>query len=219
MQRGRAPASAPSAIDASHSRETACLQGNHAATYRSRQVGRYADNCVAEWEEVGYLRHREAGPGWRGSSHSATSDRLTLPSWTCALAFHGTFDHTLDAKNRLTVPSKLRAALRRGRVPRRGARTVRLAVSADDLFGADRRGPRGLQPAVRRRRASSSASSAPTPTTVELDSAGRVMLAPSSAGARGHRAGRRRHRRRRLLGDLGPRHLGGLRPDLAARGH
>jgi MraZ protein len=27
------------------------------------------------------------------------------------LAFHGTFEHTLDAKNRLTVPSKFRAAL------------------------------------------------------------------------------------------------------------
>ncbi len=27
------------------------------------------------------------------------------------MAFNGTFDHTLDAKNRLTVPSKFRAAL------------------------------------------------------------------------------------------------------------
>jgi len=27
------------------------------------------------------------------------------------LAFHGTFDHTLDTKNRLTVPSKFRSAL------------------------------------------------------------------------------------------------------------
>jgi MraZ protein len=27
------------------------------------------------------------------------------------LAFHGTFDHSLDAKNRITVPSKHRAAL------------------------------------------------------------------------------------------------------------
>jgi MraZ protein len=27
------------------------------------------------------------------------------------LAFHGTFEHTLDAKNRLTVPSKFRGAL------------------------------------------------------------------------------------------------------------
>ncbi len=27
--------------------------------------------------------------------------------------FRGTFDHTLDAKNRLTVPARYRAALRR----------------------------------------------------------------------------------------------------------
>ena len=27
------------------------------------------------------------------------------------MAFHGTFDHTLDAKNRLTVPSKFRSVL------------------------------------------------------------------------------------------------------------
>jgi transcriptional regulator MraZ len=62
---------------------------------------------------VGYNPVRTAGPGWRGSSHSATSVRLRpadqQAAW--ALAFHGTFDHTLDAKNRLTVPSKFRAAL------------------------------------------------------------------------------------------------------------
>jgi MraZ protein len=27
------------------------------------------------------------------------------------LAFHGTFEHSLDAKNRLTIPAKFRAAL------------------------------------------------------------------------------------------------------------
>src|ERR687891_215476 len=30
------------------------------------------------------------------------------------MAFRGTFDHTLDAKNRLTVPAKFRAALSEG---------------------------------------------------------------------------------------------------------
>ena len=30
------------------------------------------------------------------------------------MAFRGTFDHTLDAKNRLTVPSKFRAQLSDG---------------------------------------------------------------------------------------------------------
>ncbi len=30
------------------------------------------------------------------------------------MAFRGTFDHTLDAKNRLTVPARYRAALSEG---------------------------------------------------------------------------------------------------------
>ena len=45
------------------------------------------------------LRHR-------GSTQLPSPD---LTAW--ALAFHGTFEHTLDAKNRLTVPSKFRTAL------------------------------------------------------------------------------------------------------------
>src|SRR4029077_9960737 len=49
-------------------------------------------------------------PGWRGSSHSSTSARTQLAE--AALApFRGTFEHTLDAKNRLTVPVKYRTAL------------------------------------------------------------------------------------------------------------
>ena len=64
---------------------------------------------------MGYFASCEAVPGWRGSSHSATPDRLTisLPD-SCALAFTGTFEHTLDAKNRLTIPSKFRAELSKG---------------------------------------------------------------------------------------------------------
>jgi MraZ protein len=60
---------------------------------------------------VGYVDDT-AGPGWRGSSHSATSDRLdsSHPD-PCSLAFSGTFEHSLDAKNRLTVPSRFRAQL------------------------------------------------------------------------------------------------------------
>ena len=36
------------------------------------------------------------------------------------MAFRGTFDHSLDAKNRLTVPSKFRAALAEGVVLAKG---------------------------------------------------------------------------------------------------
>ena len=38
-------------------------------------------------------------------------DSTSLLPDSCALAFHGTFEHTLDAKHRLTVPSKFRSAL------------------------------------------------------------------------------------------------------------
>ena len=44
-------------------------------------------------------------------STSSHADHGLRAAW--ALAFHGTFEHTLDAKNRLTVPSKFRAALAR----------------------------------------------------------------------------------------------------------
>src|ERR1700747_3385825 len=49
-------------------------------------------------------------PGWRGSSHSSTSARHQLAEPALA-PFRGTFEHTLDAKNRLTVPVKYRTAL------------------------------------------------------------------------------------------------------------
>src|SRR3954454_110964 len=36
------------------------------------------------------------------------------------MAFRGTFDHTLDAKNRLTIPAKFRASLSEGVVLSKG---------------------------------------------------------------------------------------------------
>lgn len=80
-----------------------------------KRCGTNADKGVAEWDEVGYNSRvqpdRGGGvpptppPRFDSSPSDAPPDR----PWT--LAFHGTFDHTLDAKNRLTVPSKFRAAL------------------------------------------------------------------------------------------------------------
>jgi MraZ protein len=49
-------------------------------------------------------------PGWRGSSHSSTSARKQSAE-AALVHFRGTFEHTLDAKNRLTVPAKYRKAL------------------------------------------------------------------------------------------------------------
>ncbi len=53
-------------------------------------------------------------PGWRGSSHSSTSARYSTSEPSQVVPFRGTFDHTLDAKNRLTVPARYRAALAEG---------------------------------------------------------------------------------------------------------
>ncbi|HUA11352.1 MAG TPA: division/cell wall cluster transcriptional repressor MraZ [Solirubrobacteraceae bacterium] len=58
---------------------------------------------------------RGSGPGWRGSSHSSNPARINFAGQT-VLHFHGTFDHTLDAKGRLTVPARFRSALADGLV-------------------------------------------------------------------------------------------------------
>ena len=63
------------------------------------------------WGKVGYGRAQRAGvegllpPLHLGSE--ASSERTVVP-------FRGTFDHTLDAKNRLTIPARYRAALSDG---------------------------------------------------------------------------------------------------------
>ena len=63
------------------------------------------------WGKVGYGRAQRAGvegllpPLHLGSE--ATSRAIVVP-------FRGTFEHTLDAKNRLTVPVKYRPALEHG---------------------------------------------------------------------------------------------------------
>jgi MraZ protein len=55
-------------------------------------------------------------PGWWRSSHSTTSVHSIFDRTLETLAFRGAFDYTLDAKNRLTVPAKFRAALSEGMV-------------------------------------------------------------------------------------------------------
>ena len=91
------------------------------------------------------------------------------------MAFHGTFDHTLDSKNRLTVPSKLRTAFAEGAfLVRSTERCISLYPSAtySSLTEAALSGLNPLHPQARelRRYFHSNASQ------VELDSAGRVML-------------------------------------------
>lgn len=81
------------------------------------------------WGKVGYLR--DVGSGWRSSSHSSTRIRTFLPvpfvttrqrppTTPITMAFRGTYDYTLDSKNRLTVPAKFRAELAGGGVLAKG---------------------------------------------------------------------------------------------------
>ena len=57
--------------------EPAYLQGKRVRDRTGTTCcGTSDDKCVAEWDRVGYCPACTAGPGWRGSSHSATSDRL-----------------------------------------------------------------------------------------------------------------------------------------------
>jgi MraZ protein len=91
------------------------------------------------------------------------------------LAFTGTFDHNLDAKNRLTIPSKFRAALAGGVYLVRGVeRCISVypastyeSIAEQTLAGINPLSPRGRE--LRRMLYSSALET-------ELDSAGRVML-------------------------------------------
>ena len=91
------------------------------------------------------------------------------------MAFLGTYDHTLDAKNRLTVPVKFRATLGSGVVLARG---IERCVTVWTPQGFDQwttsminaLGPLTAQARDFRRVVSASAFE------TELDSAGRVML-------------------------------------------
>jgi MraZ protein len=93
------------------------------------------------------------------------------------LAFTGTFEHNLDAKNRLTVPSKFRTALSGGVVLSRGVEkclslypgATYTEIASQALEGINPLSPRGRE--LRRMLYS-------TALETELDSAGRVMLTP-----------------------------------------
>ena len=100
------------------------------------------------------------------------------------MAFHGTFDHSLDAKHRLTVPSKLRAAFSEGAFLVEGADeclSLYPARTYSALVDAALAGLNPLSAQARRlnRFFRSNAHS------VELDSAGRVMLGSKLAASVG----------------------------------
>ena len=91
------------------------------------------------------------------------------------MAFHGTFEHTLDAKNRLTVPAKLRTAFAEGAfLVREADRCISLypasAYSALTAAALSALNPLSAQAKQLKRYFHSNA------LAVELDSAGRVMI-------------------------------------------
>ena len=93
------------------------------------------------------------------------------------MAFHGTFEHSLDAKNRLTIPAKFRAALA-GRVFL--VRGVDPCISVfpettyTEITQAALSGLNPFSPQARELKRMFYGNA----TDVELDSAGRVMLTP-----------------------------------------
>jgi MraZ protein len=93
------------------------------------------------------------------------------------LAFHGTFEHTLDAKNRLTVPSKFRGALA-GRVFLVKGMDRCLSVYPEatytELTQAAVSGLNPFSPQARELKRMLYGNA----TDTEMDSAGRVMLTP-----------------------------------------
>jgi MraZ protein len=91
------------------------------------------------------------------------------------MVFRGTFDYSLDAKNRLTVPARFRAALSEGVVLAKGLeRCVALWTPSgyDTYTQASLASFHPLQPEAQKLKRFFAANSLDT----ELDAAGRVML-------------------------------------------
>jgi MraZ protein len=91
------------------------------------------------------------------------------------MAFRGTFDHTLDAKNRLTIPAKFRAALSEGVVLAKGIeRCVQVWTpkTFDAYVSSALQGLNPLSEQARKLNRFFAANSLDT----ELDAAGRVMV-------------------------------------------
>lgn len=91
------------------------------------------------------------------------------------MAFRGTYDHTLDAKNRLTVPAKFRAALSERVVIAKGVEdcvAVWTPAAYDAFVTASLEGLHPLSPQARNLQRYFSANAVET----ELDAAGRIMI-------------------------------------------
>ena len=91
------------------------------------------------------------------------------------MAFRGQYEHSLDSKDRLTVPARFRAALAEGVVLSKGLDPCVEVYPTDELRAARRALPRAAQPV--QPRGAHAAPPLPRPLLRrELDSAGRVRL-------------------------------------------
>ena len=93
------------------------------------------------------------------------------------MAFTGTFDHNLDAKNRLTIPSKFRTALSGGVYLVRGVEKCVNLNPAQTYEAIAQEALKGINPLSTQGRELRRVLYANALET-ELDSAGRVMLGP-----------------------------------------
>ena len=91
------------------------------------------------------------------------------------MAFRGTFDYTLDAKNRLTVPAKFRASLGGGAVLAKGTERC-VGIWTPEAFDAYVEGVRADMHPLSKEAETINRFFSSNAFDTELDSAGRVML-------------------------------------------
>jgi MraZ protein len=91
------------------------------------------------------------------------------------MAFRGTFDHTLDAKNRLTIPAKFRASLAEGVVLAKGIERCVQVWTPKAYDSYVQTALAGLNPLSEPARKLSRFFAANS-LDIELDAAGRVMV-------------------------------------------
>jgi MraZ protein len=89
--------------------------------------------------------------------------------------FHGTFDHTLDAKNRLTVPSRFRSTLAGTVFLVKGAEPCLSLYPAETYDAMAQAALAGMNPLSSRKRDFARLFYA-NAMSMELDGAGRIML-------------------------------------------
>ena len=122
----------------------------------------------------------------------------------------GEFEFTLDAKNRIAVPARLRSAFAEGIYVTQENERCLGGYSPEEFQRRLEEDVEASRRARRQRRDVKRRLAANAVYFPELDRQGRVTLPGQAPRVRRHQQGRQRHRRRRPRGDLGPRRLDGV---------